>query len=49
MGARSRRDNLGTDGIPEYEGECRDDTEELLKDALFEKLSVSKIQIETAH
>ena len=45
---RSRRDNLRVDGIPEYE-ESWDDTEELLKDTLREKLIVNKIQIERAH
>ena len=40
---RSRQDNLRIDGIPEYEKEPWDDTEELLKDALHKKLGVSKI------
>ena len=40
---RSRRDNFRIDGIPEYEEESWDDTEELLKDALHEKLGVNKI------
>ena len=40
---RSRQDNLRIDGIPEYEKEPRDDTEELLKAALRKKLGVSKI------
>ena len=43
---RSRRDNLR---IREHEEESWDDTEELLKDALREKLGSSKIQIERAH
>ena len=46
---RSRRDNLRIDGIPEYEEESCDNTEELLKDALREKLGVNKFQIERAH
>ena len=46
---RSRRDNLRIDGIPEYEEESWDNTEELLKDALREKLGVNKFQIERAH
>ena len=46
---RSRRDNLRIDEIPEYEEESWNDTEELLKDALHEKLDVNKIQIERAH
>ena len=40
---KSRRDNLRVDGIPEYEEEPWDDTEELLKDALREKLGINKI------
>ena len=44
---RSRRDNLY--GMPECEEESWDDTEELLKDALSEKLGVNKIQIGRAH
>ena len=35
--------------MPEYEEESWDDTEELLKDALREKLGVNKTQIERAH
>ena len=46
---RSRQDNLHVDGIPEYEEESWDDTEELLKDILREKLDVSKIHVERAH
>ena len=47
MEDRSRRDNLY--GIPESEEKSWDDTEELLKDALSEKLGVNKIQIGRAH
>ena len=46
---RSRQDNLHIDGIPEYEEESWDDTEELVKDILREKLDVSKIHVERAH
>ena len=46
---RSRGDNIRVDGIPEYEEESWDDTEELLKDALREKLDRNKIQIERVH
>ena len=46
---RSGRDNFRVNGIPEYEEESWDDTEELLKDALREKLGVNKTQIERAH
>ena len=46
---RSRRDNLRIDGIAEYEEESWDDTEEILKDTLREKLGVSRIEIERAH
>ena len=42
-------DNLCIDGIPEYEEESWEDTEELLKYALREKLVVNKIQIERTH
>ena len=49
MEDRSRQDNLRLDGIPEYEDESWDDTEDLLKDVLREKLDVDKIQIERAH
>ena len=40
---RSRRDNLRVDRIPEYEEEAWDDTEELLKDALCEKVGYKLI------
>ena len=43
MEDRSQRDNHRVDGIPEYEKESWDDTEELHKDALHEKLGVNKI------
>lgn len=46
---RSRRDNLRVDGRREYEEESWDDTEELLKGILHEKLGVNDIQIERAH
>ena len=46
---RSRRDNLGLDWIPEYEKESWDDTGNLLKDTLREKLVLNNIQIERAH
>ena len=46
---RSRQDNLHVDGKPEYEEESWDDTEELLKDILREKLDVKKIHVERAH
>ena len=50
MEDRTRQDNLGINGIPEYEQIfCWDDTEELLKDVLREKLGVNKIQIERVH
>ena len=39
---RSWRDNLRVDGIPEYEEESWDDTEEIVKDALHEKLFGNK-------
>ena len=39
---RSWRDNLRVDGIPEYEEESWDDTEEIVKDALHEKLCANK-------
>ena len=49
MEDRSQRDNHRVDGIPEYEEESWDDTEELHEDASPEKLGVNKIQIERAH
>ena len=42
-------DEITLNGIREHEEESWDDTEELLKDALREKLGANKIQIERAH
>ena len=46
---RSRRDNLRFDGVIEYENESWNDTEEVLKDFLFEHLGLENIKIEHAH
>ena len=46
---RSRRDNLCFDGVGEYENESWNDTEEVLKDFLFEHLSLRNIKSERAH
>ena len=43
---RSQRGNPHTDGITEYQEKSWNDTEELLKDTLPEKLDVNQIQIE---
>ena len=45
----SRRDNLRFDGVTEYENESWNDTEEVLKDFLFEHLSLRNIKSERAH
>ena len=45
----SRRDNLRFDGVTEYENESWNDTEEVLKDFLFEHLSLWNIKSERAH
>ena len=37
---RSRRDNLRFNGVREYENESRNDAEEVLKDFLFQHLSL---------
>ena len=37
---RSRRENLCFDGVGEYENESWNDSEEVLKDFLFEHLSL---------
>ena len=42
-------DEITLNGIREHEEESWDDTEELLKDALREKLGANKIKIEKAH
>ena len=42
---RSRRDNLPIDGILEYEEESWDETKELLKDALREKLGEIRFKL----
>ena len=44
-----RRDNLRFDGVKEYENELWNDTEEILKDFLFEHLGLQEIKIERAH
>ena len=46
---RSHRDNLRFDGVREYENELWNDTEEVLKDFLFEYLGLRNIKIERAH
>ena len=46
---RSRRDNLRFDGVGEYENELWNVTEEVLKDFLFEHLSLRNIKSERAH
>ena len=46
---RSRRDNLRFDEVKEYENESWNDTEEILKDFLFEHLGLRNIKIERAH
>ena len=46
---RSRRDNLRFDGVGEYENESWNDTEEILKDFLFEHLSLRNIKSKRAH
>ena len=46
---RSRRDNLRFDEINESENESWSDTEEVLKDFLFENLGLRNIKIERAH
>ena len=46
---RSSRDNLHFNGVREYEIESWNDTEEVLKDFLFEHLGLRNIQIERAH
>ena len=43
---RSQSGNPHTDGITEYQEKSWNDTEELLKDTLPEKLDVNQIQIE---
>ena len=43
---RSRRDNLRFDGVKEYENESWNDTEEILKDFLFEHLGLQNIKID---
>ena len=45
MEGRSRRDNLPIDGILEYEEESWDETKELLKDALHEKLGEIRFKL----
>ena len=42
---RSRQDNLRVDGIPEYEEQSWNDMEELLKDALREKLAKTRYKM----
>ena len=42
---RSRQDNLRVDGIPEYEEQSWNDTEELIKDALREKLGKTRYKM----
>ena len=42
---RSRQDNLRVDRIPEYEEQSWNDTEELLKDALREKLGKTRYKM----
>ena len=46
---RSRRDNPRFDWFREYENESCNDTEEVLKDFLFEHLGLQNIKIERAH
>ena len=46
---RSRRDNLRFDEVKEYENKSWNDTEEILKDFLFEHLGLRNIKIERAH
>ena len=46
---QSRRDNLRFDGVGEYENESWNDTEEILKDFLFEHLSLRNIKSKRAH
>ena len=46
---RSSRDNLRFDGVGEYENESWNDTEEFLKDFLFEHLSLRNIKSKRAH
>ena len=44
---RSRRDNLRFHGITEYENESR--SEENLKDFLYQKLNIQKVETERVH
>ena len=46
---RSSRDNLSFNGVREYENESWNNTEEILKDFLFEHLVLQNIKIERAH
>ena len=46
---RSQSGNPHIDGITEYQEKSWDDTEELLKDTLREKLDLNQIQIERSH
>ena len=43
------RDNLRFDGAREYENESWNDTEDVLKDFVFEHLGLWNIKIENAH
>ena len=46
---RSRRYNLRFDGVRDFENESWYDTEEVLKDLLFEHVGLRNIKIERAH
>ena len=46
---RSRRDNLRFDEVRDFENESWNDTEEVLKDLLFEHVGLRNIKIERAH
>ena len=43
------RDNIRFDGVREYENESWNDTEEVLKDLLFEHLGLQNIKLERVH
>ena len=45
---RSRRDNLRFDEVRDFENESWNDTEEVLKDLLFEHVCLRNIKIERA-